>query len=42
MRGKCLIKFLRGRDVTGHPIQINYKGEESHNSAFGGLLSLAV
>lgn len=42
MSGKCLVKFLRGRDLMGHPIQVSYKGEETHNSVIGGLLSLGV
>ena len=33
--------FLRGHDVFGEPVTINYKGEANFNTTWGGLLSLS-
>ena len=37
-----LKRYLRGIDAFGHEIRVNYKGEESFNTALGGMLTLAV
>ena len=34
--------FVRGQDAFGHPISVNYWGEESFNSILGGLLSMGT
>ena len=36
------MKCVRGYDGFGHEIKVNYKGEETYNSAFGGAISLVV
>ena len=35
-----LSKLLKSIDSFGHPIQVNYKGEETFKSQVGGVLSL--
>ena len=37
-----LRKCVRGADAFGHQIKVNYRGEETYNSAFGGTITLAV
>jgi len=34
--------LLRGRDELGHPIQLTYKGEDTHQSMLGALVTIAV
>ena len=36
------MKTLRSMDDFGHPIKVTYKGEESHQTALGGLLTVAM
>ena len=36
------MRMLRSLDNFGHPIQLNYKGNETYQSACGGLLTIAV
>ena len=33
---------MRGYDGFGHEIKVNYKGDETYNSAFGGAITLVV
>ena len=35
-----LSKLLKSIDSFGHPIQVNYNGEETYKSLVGGVLSL--
>ena len=35
-------KFMKRRDGFGHPIQVNYKGETSYQTACGGFLTITV
>ena len=37
-----LVNFLLARDKTGHPISINYKGNEAHPSILGTLITIAI
>ena len=37
-----LKRYLRGIDAFGHEIRVNYKGEESFNTALGGMLTIVV
>ena len=37
-----LTRFLLARDMLGHSMSINYKGEGSYNTKLGGFLSLAI
>ena len=37
-----MLRLLRSLDTFGHPIKVNYKGEETYNSALGGILTLAM
>ena len=34
--------FLRHRDSFGHPVQVTYKGIETHNTILGAILSVLV
>ena len=34
--------FLRRRDSFGHPVKLLYKGNETHNTIIGGILSVLV
>ena len=36
-----MLAFLKGQDVFGQPVTINYKGEDNYNTAVGGFLSVA-
>ena len=42
MKGNCLARFLRKRDSFGHAVQLIYKGNETYNSLFGGIVTLMV
>ena len=33
---------LRGFDTFGHPIHVNFKGDESYNTRMGGVLTIVV
>ena len=33
-------KALKSVDMYGHPINVNYRGENSYKTSYGGLLSL--
>ena len=35
-------RFVRGLDDFGHPIRVNYKGEETFQSHIGGFLTIVV
>lgn len=35
-------RFVRGLDDFGHPIQVNYKGEETFQSLLGSVLTIVV
>ena len=37
-----LLKFVKEQDELGHPIGLTYKGEETHQSLFGGVLSVIL
>ena len=39
---KSFKRLLRSVDTFGHPIKVNYRGEESYKSALGGLMTLLV
>ena len=39
---KSFKRLLRSVDTFGHPIKVNYSGEESYKSALGGLMTLLV
>ena len=34
--------FILRRDLLGHPVSINYKGESSYNTYFGSFLSIVI
>ena len=36
------LKFILARDVLGHPITINYKGEDTYKTKIGAFLSIGV
>ena len=38
----AFLRVLKTMDDYGHPIQLTYKGEETYQSAFGGLLTVGV
>ena len=40
--GISAIKLLRTIDDFGHPIRVNFKGEEHHQTACGGFLTIGV
>ena len=42
MKGNSLARFLRNRDSFGHAVQLIYKGNETYNSLFGGIVTLMV
>ena len=33
-------EFLKGQDVFGHPVTINYRGEDAYNTAWGAFLTI--
>ena len=33
---------IKSRDTFGHPIDVRYKGRETHNSVTGGILTLML
>ena len=35
-------KFLLRRDRFGHPISVNYRGSETHQTWLGSLLSIGI
>ena len=35
-------RFILARDMLGHSMSINYKGEGSFNTKLGGFISLAI
>ena len=37
-----IASLVRGLDNFGHSIKVNYRGEESFNSLFGGALTIVV
>ena len=37
-----IVKFVRSFDDYGHPIQVTYKGEESHQTFLGGICTALV
>ena len=37
-----LLSILLSRDELGHPIMLNYKGDENYPTKLGALLSIAV
>ena len=39
---KWFISKLRSRDSFGHEFNLSYKGNESHNSVCGGIVTLMV
>ena len=36
------VKALRACDIYGRPIQMNFESKQSHQTVFGGFLSLIV
>ena len=40
--GFSAFKLLRSVDDFGHAIKVTYKGEEQHQTTFGGLLTIGV
>ena len=40
--GFSLNKFLRSFDDFEHPISLTFRGEDTHQSGFGGVLTLVV
>ena len=36
------LKFFLARDMLGHPITINYKGEDTYKTNIGAFLSIGV
>ena len=36
------LKFFLARDMLGHPITINYKGEDTYKTKIGAFLSIGV
>ena len=38
----ALLRRFLAIDVFGHPINVNYKGNETHNTLIGSVLSLVV
>ena len=37
-----LIKLLRGRDAYGHPIGVNFKGDDHYQTLLGGVLTFVA
>ena len=37
---KSFTDFLKGQDVFGHPITINYRGEDAYSTAWGAFLTI--
>lgn len=37
-----LTSLLLSRDMLGHNISINYKGESTYNTKFGAFLSIGI
>ena len=37
-----LISFILRRDSLGHPLAINYKGNEEHPSFLGAFISITI
>ena len=37
-----LISFILGRDSLGHPLRINYKGNQEHPSFLGAFISITI
>ena len=37
-----IVEWLRGWDALGHPIAVNFRGNESHQTIFGAVLTIAV
>ena len=37
-----IASLVRSLDKFGHSIKVNYRGEESFNSFFGGVLTIVV
>ena len=37
-----VLRFGKEQDELGHPIGLTYKGEETHQSLFGGVLSVVL
>ena len=37
-----MIDFLKRLDIFGHPIGVHYKGQTTHNTIFGSMLSLLI
>jgi hypothetical protein len=35
-----LAAFLKKRDIYGHEIRLNYDGEETFRTAFGGIMTI--
>lgn len=36
-----LKKFIKNQDAFGKPVKINYKGQETYKTFYGGCLTLA-
>ena len=34
------VNFLKGLDIFGHPVSVNYRGESSFNTGIGGFFTL--
>jgi len=34
--------FIKGKDLYGQPVSLNYKGEDTYKTCPGGCLSIAV
>lgn len=37
-----LIGWVKGKDGFGQPVTVNFKGNDSHQTTFGGLLTIIV
>ena len=37
-----LLAILLSRDKLGHPMSLNYKGAESHQTILGSILSIVI
>ena len=35
-------RFLLSRDSFGHPVQVMFKGQETHNTLLGSIMSIFV
>ena len=35
-------KWLKNQDIFGVPVKLNFKGQEEHQTLFGGILSLVL